>query len=68
MKVASRFGKQRWNGWWFGVWQDDRLVAFGAGYRDKRRCFKHERKSREQAEQREMPEVKCTNPCVEKES
>jgi hypothetical protein len=49
------------NGWWWGVWQGTRLVGFGAGYRDKRKCFKHEAACYKLACGGPMPTVECHN-------
>ena len=64
MNVTSNFGKQRFGGWWFGVWQDGRLVGFGAGYSDKRRCFRDERRTVKAAQEKEMPTVICCNGVI----
>jgi hypothetical protein len=65
VKVESNWGKQPFGvGWWWGVWQDDRLVGFGAGYRDKRRCFAHEVECRKRASKGSVPTVECKNPAV----
>lgn len=57
-EVESNFGKA-FSGWWWGVWQDGRIVGFGAGYKRKARCFRHERECLESARQRVMPTVEC---------
>ena len=63
--VESNFGKA-YNGWWWGVWQDGRIVGFGAGYSRKARCFRHERECVEAAKEREMPAVDCQSNVVER--
>jgi hypothetical protein len=64
-EVHSNFGRCRFGGgWWWGVWQGWRLVGFGAGYRSKARCFKHERQCKSRAEQGEMQTAPCENPIV----
>lgn len=64
-EVESNFGKA-FNGWWWGVWQDGRIVGFGAGYKRKARCFRHERECLESARQRAMPTVECQSNVVER--
>lgn len=65
MNVRNKFGKAP-SGWWWAVWQDDRLVGFGAGYKDKRRCFSHEKKCLKLAGKALMFPVECTNPIIPK--
>lgn len=63
LNVESNFGKS-FEGWWFGVWQNDKLVEFGAGYKRKEKCFKHEREAIKIAKAIKMKPVLCTNPSV----
>ena len=64
MKVESNFGRDAILGWWWGVWQDGRLVGFGAGYRGKRRAFRHEADCARAAGKGLMPTVACRNPII----
>lgn len=50
--------------WWWGVWQGERLVGFGAGYPRKSQCFKHQRECLERASRDNLSPVPCTNPVV----
>lgn len=63
--VEENFGKTL-SGWWWGVWQDGRLVGFGAGYRNKRTCFSHQMTTAKDAAQNTLPTVKCSNPSIER--
>jgi hypothetical protein len=63
MKVETRFGKSS-GGWWWGVWQGGFLVGFGACYKSKQRCFKHQNACLERANKVELPTVDCENPDV----
>lgn len=65
MSASSNFGREPFGlGWWWGVWQDDRLVGFGAGYRDKRRCFKHEAACLKLAKSARLETMQCANPAI----
>ena len=61
--IGTNWGKTC-SGWWWGVWQDARLVGFGAGYRMKKTCFRDELRCRKRAEKQELPAVKCECPYV----
>ena len=61
----SNFGRST-SGWWWGVWQGNKLVGFGAGYKRKQRSFRHERECLNEARRRELPEIKCENASVMK--
>lgn len=65
VRVEENFGKTL-SGWWWGVWQDGRLVGFGAGYRNKRTCFSHQKATAKAAAKDTLPAVKCSNPSVER--
>lgn len=63
--VHSNFGHIKGIGWWWGVWQGDRLVGFGAWYRDKRKSFRHEATCLKQARKgQSMPAVPCINHTI----
>lgn len=63
-EISSCMRQQRFLGWYWAVWQDGKLVGFGAGYREKRRCLRHQLVCLKRARVAVLPEVVCSNPVI----
>ena len=64
MEVRSRCLYDSSSGWWWGVWQDGRLVGFRTSYRSCRKALSHEKACLRKARRSALPTVARTNSVV----